>query len=81
MSNWKRMDTAPECEPILVWVPGVDRGRDGAEVVIIIRGEHDPSGRGYSIWTNGGPNAGDDLDFEHDPTHWMPVPDPPEDEP
>lgn len=77
MTEWKPIETAPEHEPILVWVPGVNRGLDSAEVVIILRSEHDPSGRGYSIWTNGGPNGGSDMDFKHNPTHWMPLPEPP----
>lgn len=82
--DWKPMSTAPEHDPILVWVPEINRGGDSIEVVIIIRddpdGPADPSGRGYSIWSNGGPNGGIDLDFERDPTHWAPMPDGPEEE-
>jgi len=77
MSEWLPIETAPECEPILVWVPKANRGLDSAEVVILIYDALDPSGRGYSIWTNGGPNGGSDLDFDHNPTHWMPLPAPP----
>lgn len=73
-ARWQPIETAPEHVPILVWVPSINRGHDSAEVVIIIRSADDPSGRGYSMWTNGGPNGGVDVDFEHDPTHWMPVP-------
>lgn len=77
MAEWRPMETAPEHEPILVWVPEINRGLDSAEVVILLRADDDPSGRGYSLWTNGGPNGGGDLDFERAPTHWMPLPDPP----
>jgi hypothetical protein len=77
-SEWKPIETAPEGKPILVWVPGINSGLDSAEVVIILWSADDPSGRGYSIWTNGGPNGGSDMDFEHSPTHWMPLPKPPE---
>jgi hypothetical protein len=73
MNAWQPMSTAPEHEPILVWVPGVNSGLDSAEVVIIIRDADDPSGRGYSMWTNGGPNGGSDVDLEHEPTHWQPI--------
>ena len=77
MSEWQKIETAPEHIPILVWVPKINRGLDSAEVVILLRDEHDPSGRGYSLWTNGGPNGGSDMDFEAAPTHWMPLPKPP----
>lgn len=73
MFGWQDFKTAPDHEPILVWVPGINRGLDSAEVVIIVRNLDDPSGRGYSLWTNGGPNGGSDLDFEYEPTHWAPL--------
>lgn len=65
---WQPIETSPEFVPILIWVPEVNRGRDSAEVVIRVEN---------SWWTNGGPNAGADLDFEKPPTHWMPLPKPP----
>ena len=69
MTTWQPIETAPEHEPILIWVPGVNRGHASAEVVIRVAD---------SFWTNGGPNAGDDLYFEEAPTHWMPLPPPPQ---
>jgi hypothetical protein len=70
---WMPIETAPEAEPILVWVPKEHRGIDSAEVVVLYRDDGE-----YHYWTNGGSNAGSDLYFENEPTHWMPLPAPPE---
>ena len=72
MMEWKTIETAPEGEPIIVWVPGANRGIDSAEVVIIV-----PDPGGISFWTNGGPNGGSDMYFDKQPTYWMPLPPPP----
>ncbi len=78
MSEWQPIDTAPENEPILVFVPRANRGRDSCDVVIVYRYAGGPS-----YWTNGGPNAGDPLLFDEwdigPPTHWMALPEPPVD--
>jgi len=72
LTGWQPIETAPEHEPILVWVPEENRGWDSAEVVIIYRTE-----TGMSFWTNGGSNGGSDVYFRKEPTHWQPLPAPP----
>ena len=72
---WRPIETAPDCEPILVWCPGQHRGIDSAEVVVLY---HDASAEwGFDLWTNGGSNAGDEMWLADRPTHWMPLPKPP----
>lgn len=73
--EWQPIETAPESEPILVFSPKANRGRDSCEVVIIYRMEDGE----IHWWTNGGANAGSDLYYDDDerPTHWMPLPTPP----
>jgi len=72
LTGWQPIETAPEHEPILVWVPEENRGWDSAEVVIIYR-----YADGMSFWTNGGSNGGSDVYFRKEPTHWQPLPAPP----
>lgn len=72
MSEWQDIKTAPESTPILAFVPKAHRGLDSCEVVVVVRLDGE-----LTYWTNGGPNAGDDMHFDQPPTHWMPLPDPP----
>lgn len=77
-ADWQTIDTAPEGEMVLCYCPKAHRGQPSCEVLMVYHGDHDPqhaSGRSY--WTNGGPNGGDDMDFEEgeEPTHWRPLPD------
>ena len=73
--GWQPIDTAPESEPILVWAPMLHRGNPSAEVVVLYR-----NGDEINYWTNGGANGGDNIWFEAEPTHWMPLPSPPKTE-
>jgi hypothetical protein len=77
--RWQPIETAPEGEPVLCFCPKAHRGLDSCEVLVIVHGGDDFHKSGRSYWTNGGPNAGDDMDFPQDqePTHWMPLPEPP----
>lgn len=81
---WQPIGTCPESEMVLLFCPEANRGLDSCEVAMVFhKNPGDPldpfheSGRSY--WTNGGPNAGSDLDFPRgqEPTHWMPLPKPP----
>ena len=83
MSGWQPIETVPDdsTTPVLVWCPKAHRGTPSCEVVIIVLvPPNETHPRGHSFWTNGGPNAGSDLDFDADeyPTHWMPLPEPPD---
>lgn len=78
MSDWQPIETAPEDEQILVWSPAESRWDNGmaAPVWTVVKSvmedgeadffiEHDGDG-GYMSWQSA------------HPTHWMPLPDPPE---
>lgn len=71
MTDWRPIDTAPTNTPILVNAPKAHLGLDSCEVVVLHRDD-----TGLYFWTNGGANAGEDMEFEPDetPTHWMPLP-------
>lgn len=79
MGEWQPIETAPDGEMVLLSIPDANRGNWGCEVGMMLRNPEDPTGRGYSLWSNGGPNGGSDLHFDAmlPPTHWMPLPAPP----
>lgn len=70
MGEWRPIETHPKQEPVLLWVPDGPCGHPVVEV-----GEFWGDDEYACWWSNGGPNAGDDLDWQ--PTHWMPRPGPP----
>ena len=70
--RWRPIEEAPKIESILLWLPDADRGLPGCEV------GQDWGEDDRCWWTNGGPNAGEDVYYE--PTHYMPLPPPPQDE-
>lgn len=61
---------------MLMYCPAAHRGTPSCEVLMLFRGHDQIHESGFSYWTNGGPNAGDDLNFAtgEEPTHWMPLP-------
>lgn len=72
--EWKKIETAPEGEHILLYWPHGERGVGGMECATFYRYEDS-----WSYWTHGGPNSGLDWDPRDNekPTHWMPLPPPP----
>ena len=75
--RWMPIETAPEATPVLVCADRLHRGLPSAEVVVIHRAGTNGE---VHYWTNGGPNAGSDIEFEIPPTYWMPLPPLPEKE-
>lgn len=67
----------PEGRPVLIWLPKVNRGLPGFEAAQWWGNNL----RDGCWWTNGGPNAGDDMDEWADATHWAYVPAPTADRP
>lgn len=75
---WQPIETAPEGVNILLYWTEGELGVGGMECAMIFRGDpHSKSG--LSFWTHGGPNAGSDWEPRggEAPTHWMPLPAPP----
>lgn len=68
MTTWQPIETIPEGIPVLVWADRLHRGLASAEVVVAVR-----NGSAISYWTNGGPNAGSDIDFDPPPSLWAPL--------
>lgn len=67
--GWQPIETAPrDGAPVLLWLPDADRGQPSVECA---------QWWGDCWWTNGGPNAGQDMDEWAKATHWMPLPNPP----
>lgn len=71
---WQPMKTALDGEHILLWFPNGERGIGGIEAATIYRNS---DGQWDCGWTHGGPNSGSDWELSEQPTHWMPLPDPP----
>lgn len=77
MTEPQPIETAPEGELVLCFCPKAHRGLDSWEVLMVFHGNSGAIHRsGRSYWTNGGPNGGDDVNFDPDeePTHWLPLP-------
>lgn len=76
-SRWQLISEAPEGEHVLLWFPKGERGIGGVECGTFWR---DPDGRITCFWTHGSANAGSDWEARdgEQPTHWQPLPSPPE---
>ncbi len=73
--QWLPIETYVEGWHALLFFPNGEKGIGGIEAATSYR---DDDGVIRHGWTHGGPNAGADWDFVEPPTHWMPLPDPPE---
>ena len=74
--SWQPISTAKEGVHVLLWFPTGERGLGGIECGTLYFNDANAPG-GINIWTHGGPNAGSDWQMDEPPTHWMPLPDPP----
>jgi Protein of unknown function (DUF551) len=61
MNEWQPIETAP---------------RDGTEILLFARGQHDDVYRGVGQWSEHSNSWF--WSFAIRPTHWMPLPEPPE---
>lgn len=74
MSEWQPISTAPKGKPVLLWAGGsVSVGEHGTAAW---QTEWNGLVDGELAWAGGYDNAG--LATVHNPTHWMPLPDPPD---
>lgn len=76
--EWLPIDTYMEGYHALFYFPEGERGIGGIEAATSYR---DDDGKIRGGWSHGGPNSGSDFDFCEEPTHWMPLPEPPDDRP
>jgi hypothetical protein len=70
--NWQPIETAPLNESVLVYIPNTEHYGDG-----IWRAIHVDM-RAVKRWQTTGWACGRDLPSDVQPTHWMPLPEPPE---
>jgi hypothetical protein len=73
MSTWQPIETARANESVLVWIPDAEHYGDPVYRAILVdmgTGRH---------WQTTGHAIGRDCPPYAQPTHWMPLPEPPED--
>ena len=71
MSEWQTIETAPENESILIYIPRFDHYGHGVLRAILVN-----MGTGRR-WHSTCWHAGRDVGPEDLPTHWQPLPPPP----
>ena len=72
MTDWQPIETAPENQSVLVWVPQFEHYGKGVLRAILVN-----MGTGRR-WTSTAWHVGRDIPHDDYPTHWMPIPSPPE---
>lgn len=72
-SQWRDIASLPEGQHVLLYLPNGERGVGGMETAMVFK-----DGDGWSYWTHGGPNSGSDFELVEKPTHYQPLPAPPE---
>jgi len=72
MSTWQPIETAPTNTSVLIFIPNAEHYGEG-----IYRGLQVDMRTGRH-WTVSGLHMGRDCGTTWQPTHWMPLPDPPE---
>lgn len=71
MTPWQPIETAPrDGTPLLGFVPSYYQGKGGICLLIWLKNAREPDGHWY-----------DGHAFKTDPTHWMPLPEPPKETP
>lgn len=74
MNEWQPIETAPEDQSVLIYIPNAEHYGEG--VYRALRKE--TVKKGVFIWMTTGLRHGSDLlRRDYQPTHWMPLPDPP----
>jgi uncharacterized protein DUF551 len=73
MNEWQSIETAPVNESVLIYIPNAEHYGEGIYRAI----KKSVAGLG-SVWMTTGLHHGSDNTREdYQPTHWMPLPDPP----
>ena len=75
MAEWQPIETAPASESVLIFIPNLLAEHYGPA---IYRGLCVNSYRGDRVWKVSGLHSGRACGADYWPTHWMPLPDPPE---
>lgn len=73
--GWQPIETAPKNISVLIFIPNAEHYGSGIYRAILV---HFRPEMYEAYWTTTAVNSGYDLGDRHKPTHWMPLPDPPE---
>jgi hypothetical protein len=78
-AEWQPIDTAPVGESVLIYIPNADHYGEGIYRALLIESDwmKDGNGKHPRHWQTTGLHIGRDC-VSQLPTHWMPLPDPPE---
>lgn len=77
MAEWQPIDTAPVNQSVLVYIPSPVAEHYGPGIYRAILVDTRPDLRA-PYWTTTALHTGRDVGNGEQPTHWMPLPDPPE---
>jgi hypothetical protein len=81
MSEWQPIETAPKSERLIGWFPLPGGTTSHARVHVMYWTNWDGLRGFIPCWNVTGWGAGMDALFKYQPTHWMPLPDPPRSQP
>lgn len=75
---WQPIETAPINESVLVYIPNAEHYGEGIYRAIWIESSWLMNGKKPRHWQTTGWHHGRDVCGDTQPTHWMPLPEPPE---
>lgn len=74
MTEWQPIESAPTNQSVLVYIPNTEHYGEGIYRAILV--DTRPELR-EPHWTSTALHSGRDILGDYQPTHWMPLPDPP----
>lgn len=75
MAEWQTIETAPLNESVLIFIPSPVAEHYGAGIYRALQKQRIS---GLRLWMTTGLHHGSDIvDRDYQPTHWMPLPEPP----